>query len=92
MDENKWGLYGLIIGIIEFNLNLILYIFFKSINILMWVILGSAAVIVLAIITDKFNKIEENSDKINKLTEKLKRAEELVDIRADIKYLKNKLR
>ena len=91
MDENKWGLYGLIIGIIEFNLNLILYIYLKSIAILMWVLLGSFAIIVLVIITDRFNKIEENTQSINNLNKRFKTLEELNNIRLDIRELKRKV-
>jgi len=91
MSENKWGLYSLIIGIIELNLNLFLYIYFESEEIVLWVILVSLAVIVLIILMDKLGRIEENSNKISSLIEKLKRKEELDDIRLDVRELKRKV-
>lgn len=91
MDENKWGLYGLVIGIVEFNLNLLLYIYLKSIVVVFWVVSLSFAFIAVIILIDRFGEIKNNSLKIEELTEKLKRAEELSDIRLNIKELQRKV-
>jgi len=44
------------------------------------------------ILLSYLNKIEEHEKEINKLKESFKRAEELVDIRADIKSLKRSIK
>ncbi len=91
MDENKWGLYGLIFGIIEFNLNLLLYIYLKSVTVIIWTISLSFAFIAVIILMDKFSQIKNNSIMIEELIEKLKRAEELSDIRLNIRELQRKV-
>ena len=91
MDENKWGLYGLIFGVIEFNLNLLLYIYFKSEIIILLVISVSFAIVILIILLDNLNRIDSNSKKIEEVIEKLKRTEELNDMRLNIKELQRKV-
>jgi len=91
MNENKWGFYGLIFGIIEFNLNLILYIYLKSITLIIWIISLSLALAVIIIMVDRFTQIKNNTTQIKELTEKLKRTEELNDIRLNIKELQRKV-
>ena len=85
------GVYGLIFGIIEFNLNLLIYIYLKSITIIIWVILQSFTLVVVIILINNFTQIKNNSTEIKELTERLKKTEELYDIRLNIKELQRKV-
>ena len=91
MNENKWGLYGLIFGIVEFNLGLLIYIFLNSITVIVWVVSLSFAFILVLILVNALNQIKANSCYIDELIEKLKRTEELNDIRLNIKELQRKV-
>jgi len=91
MDENKWGLYGLIFGIVEFNLNLLVYIYLESVVLILWVVLVSLSLVVLIIVASKFSQINNNSRSIEKLIERLKRTDELIDLRVNIKELQRKV-
>lgn len=90
MERDKWGLYGLIIAMIELDVNIFVYIKTKSFTNVIIIIAASLFFILIVIISDALSKIKEDSEKIDKITEKLKRAEDLIDIRADINYLKRK--
>jgi len=91
MDENKWGLYGLIFGIVEFNLNLLVYIYLESIMVVLWIILISSSLVVLMVIASMFRQLNDNSKNIEDLIERLKRTDELIDLKVNIKELQRKV-
>ncbi len=91
MPKSNWELWGIIIAIIEFDINFYVYNQTKStLNIL--IIMVASLIFALAFIISniyyKIKDLEENQDKIN---QKLIRDKELEDIRLDVREIKREI-
>ena len=91
MPKSNWELWGIIIAIIEFDINFYVYNQTKSaLNIL--IIMVASLILALAFIISniyyKIKDLEENQDKFN---QKLIRDKELEDIRLDIREIKREM-
>ncbi len=91
MPKNSWELWGIIIAIIEFNINYFVYSRTGSIsNVLMIIIVSLifALAFILSDIYSKIKSIEDNKDEINK---KIIRDKELEDIRLDLREMRRQI-
>ena len=91
MPKSNWELWGIIIAIIEFDINFYVYNQTKSALNILIIMVASLILALASIISNIYYKIkdlEENQDKFN---QKLIRDKELEDIRLDIREIKREM-
>ena len=88
MSKSNWELWGIIIAIVEFNINYFIYTRTGSFSNVLMVIIVSLIFALAFILSDIYSRIkiaEENQEEANK---KIKRDKELEDIRLDLREIK----
>jgi len=91
MDDSN--LLNTILALISILVSILVYLISRG-NILLsgTAVVFSLIFISALIISPIFNKIKIHSKELKELEEKLKRAEQLIDIKADIEYLKRRVK
>ncbi len=85
---NNWELWGIIIAIIEFDINYFIYVRTGSVNSIIIVIVLSLILALVFIISNVYSKIYDLSDKQDEIDKRLIRYGELEDIRLDLREIK----
>lgn len=91
MSKISWELWGIIIVIIEFNINYFIYIQTKSLVNILIIAVTSLIIALVFIFSHIYSKIDEIFEKSNEINQKLIRYKELEDIRLDIRELKREM-
>ena len=88
MSKTNWELWGIIIAIIEFDINYFVYSRTGSVSSILMLIIVSlifALAFILSDIYSKIKSIEDNQEEINK---RIIRDKELEDIRLDLREVR----
>ena len=91
MPETNWELWGIIIAIIEFDINYFVYSQTKSIQNILIIIVASLIIALAFILSNIYSKIEETGIKIGEFNQKLIRSKELEDIKLDLREMKREV-
>ncbi len=92
MSKSNWELWAVIIGIVEFDINYYIYSETKSLANILMIIVISMILGLAFIISNIYEKIKDNEEKLETLNQKLIRYKELEDIRVDIREIKKELK
>ena len=91
MPETNWELWGIIIAIIEFDINYFVYSQTTSIQNILIIIVASLIIALAFILSNIYSKIEETGIKIGEFNQKLIRSKELEDIKLDLREMKREV-
>lgn len=91
MPETNLELWGIIIAIIELDINYFVYSQTKSIQNILIIIVASLIIALAFILSNIYSKIEETEAKIEEFNQKLIRNKELEDIRLDLREMKREI-
>jgi len=91
MPKSNWELWGIIIAIIEFDINYYIYSQTESIINVLIVIISSLIIALTFIISDVYSKIKESTKTIDEFNKKLIRDKEFEDIRLDLREIKREI-
>ncbi len=91
MPETNLELWGIIIAIIELDINYFVYSQTKSIQNILIIIVASLIIALAFILSNIYSKIEETEAKIEEFNQKLIRNKELEDIRLDLREMKREV-
>ena len=91
MSASNWEIWGLIIAILEFDINF--YIYQKTASLLnVIIVIGASIIFALAfILSNIYMKIKEIEEKEEEISKKIIRDKELEDIRLDLREIKREI-
>lgn len=90
MSGSNW-IWGILITIIEFDINFFVYSQTKSVLNILTIIVISLILALTFIVSNIYSKINEMSDAQDKINQKFIRDKELEDIRLDLREIKREV-
>ena len=91
MPKSNWELWGLVIAVVEFDVNYFVYVKTNSLLNVLTIIVASLIFTLALILSNIYIKIRDVEDRQGEIRQKLIRDMELEDIRLDLREVKRKL-
>ena len=91
MPKSNWELWGLVIAVVEFDVNYFVYVKTNSLLNVLTIIVASLIFTLALILSNIYIKIRDVEDRQEEINQKLIRDKELEDIRLDLREVKRKV-
>ena len=92
MSTTNWELWGIIIAIVEFDINYFVYNQTKSLVNVLAIVVASLILILAFILSNIYQEIKKLIENQEELNQRLIRDKELEDMRLDLRQLKRKVK
>ena len=91
MPKSNLELWGLVITVVEFDVNYFVYVKTNSLLNILMIIIASFIFILALVLSNIYVKIRDIEDRQEEIRQKLIRDKELEDIRLDLREVKRKV-